>query len=70
MKIEKHGNLPPRVRFGCEVCGCEFVAEVGEYSVKIYPCNFGADAFCDCPECGRCAIKKIDDPRTEQFERM
>ena len=67
MKIEKHGNLPPRVRFKCEFCGCEFVAEVGEYSVNIYPL-ICSKAFCDCPECGKCVIKENDDQITEQFE--
>ena len=32
MKILKHGSLDKR-KFVCDVCGCEFVAETGEYTI-------------------------------------
>lgn len=46
MKILKHGNLKPR-KFICQDCGCEFVANISEYS------TYTGTAWCYsyCPEC-------------------
>lgn len=46
MKIIKHGNLRPR-HFYCRRCGCEFVADIGEYTVAASGDNF----FVKCPDC-------------------
>lgn len=46
MKILKHGNLKPR-KFICQDCGCEFVADISEYS--LYPGT--AWYYSDCPDC-------------------
>lgn len=46
MKILKHGELKPR-KFICKDCGCEFVANISEYS--LYPNT--AWYYSDCPEC-------------------
>lgn len=49
MKILKHGNLKPR-KFICKDCGCEFVANISEYSS--YPNSAtGFWLYSDCPEC-------------------
>jgi DNA-directed RNA polymerase subunit RPC12/RpoP len=50
MKILKHGNLKPR-KFICKDCGCEFIADVTEYTQ--YACNRTVLWwYIDCPECG------------------
>jgi hypothetical protein len=49
VKILKHGNLKPR-KFICKDCGCEFVANISEYSS--YPNSAtGFWLYSDCPEC-------------------
>ena len=44
MKILKHGNLRPR-KFTCRYCGCEFVANIKEYTM------FDNWIYMNCPEC-------------------
>lgn len=49
MKILKHGNLKP-MKFVCDQCNCEFVANATEYRQYKYD---GAVLwiYADCPEC-------------------
>lgn len=46
MQIIKHGNLKSRY-FICKSCGCEFIADKGEYKTATSDDNF----FVCCPEC-------------------
>lgn len=49
MRILKHGDLKPR-KFVCRFCGCEFVAEIGEYKITNPAENyFWYSVY--CPEC-------------------
>ena len=49
MKILKHGKFKSR-KFICGGCGCEFVAEVTEYSVYEV-CGATTWYSINCPEC-------------------
>ena len=52
MKILKHGDLQLR-KFTCHKCGCEFVADMKEYTVKEGGYLKIPDVYSiDCPECG------------------
>jgi hypothetical protein len=50
MEIIKHGN-PPKVKFVCALCGCEYVEKIkGVYVVR----NRGGETeyLLSCPDCG------------------
>lgn len=49
MKILKHGGLKSR-KFICWYCGCEFVADVSEYTTKMV-CGEPIWHSAHCPEC-------------------
>lgn len=59
MKIIRHGD-PLEYRFECWVCGCIFVADKDECSVRTLE-GLGCDgirytehvAICKCPDCGK-----------------
>ena len=52
MEIIKHGQKPDyKKQFRCKHCGCEFIADAGEY--KREQVEYNDDALvCECPECG------------------
>lgn len=54
MKIIKEGALKPR-HFMCYTCGCEFIADPGEYTVTAV-CVNATDTIrffnAECPMCG------------------
>lgn len=62
MKILKHGDLKPR-KFICKDCGCEFVANISEYSLY----HGTAWYYSDCPECE--ARTMDSEPWEEQNEQ-
>lgn len=50
MEILKHGNTKKPARFTCQECGCMWIADNEEYTVRLlvggrYPCMA-------CPDCG------------------
>ena len=51
MKIIKQGKKPNKeIKFSCTLCGCEFIAEYGEYSILDDGHN-DIEYECDCPNC-------------------
>ena len=59
MKILKHGDLKPR-KFICKTCGCEFVAEMGEYEIDrdIFQPNKEVTYDIACPDCAKIIFAK------------
>lgn len=54
MKILREGNLKknrPDIFFHCYECGCEFIAESGEYQYAVTSYNESYYS-CKCPYCG------------------
>ena len=48
MRILKNGNLEAR-KFFCNICGCEFIAEPGEYIPQVAnDVVLWYSAFCPC----------------------
>lgn len=62
MEIIKHGKIKKRM-FACVSCGCEFIAETGEFE-KIRYTN-GFSFYCRCPECGSEANIFVNDKELE-----
>lgn len=50
MRIMEEGILKPRY-FTCRVCGCEFIAEPGEYTIAITDEAAIAYYYMCCPKC-------------------
>ena len=48
MEIIRHGNLMP-IRFECQKCGCEFIADLNEYQ-EAYS-NGEKYLIVNCPDC-------------------
>lgn len=67
MKIIKKGTKKT-VRFKCDFCDCEFVAETGEFITKFIPtieCSIyegtikNKEYLCKCPCCNACVSKLV-----------
>lgn len=56
MKILKNGDLQPR-KFKCPKCGCEFIANMMEYTLTHVEVNY---CIC-CPECMHYIIASADE---------
>lgn len=59
MRIVKQGDknkIKPPKQFACVHCGCEFVAEYGEY--RPTPIGTASGYECNCPCCGRVVSSK------------
>lgn len=52
MDIIKHGQKPDyKKQFECPHCGCQFIADAGEYKRRV--CEYNTEELvCRCPECG------------------
>ena len=62
MIIIKHGVLPEH-DFACNVCGCEFTANIKEYEIEDwYACwQYKHTSFkSNCPDCGSQVIDIVD----------
>lgn len=53
MKIIKQGKKPNKeVKFTCNECGCEFIAEEGEFDISHIGHDYIEYACASCPNCG------------------
>ena len=65
VKILKHGNLKSR-KFTCNICGCEFVADMYEYDT-VSQFNQVVYYIAQCPDC-RCDTTD-NEPWEEENDR-